>query len=58
MERMKFPKRIFVYWDVDNDANDCLVTHQDIDDIEFNGERVATYELKNVKKLKITKELR
>lgn len=55
---MKFPKQIFVYWDVDDDVNDCLVAHQDIDEIEFNGERVATYELKSVKKLKITKELK
>ena len=57
MAEKEFPKQIFVSWD-GNEKENWLDFQESIEDMISNGERIAVYELREIKKLKITKELK
>lgn len=56
---MKFPKKIYINWQWSGSKDDpYLDTATKIEFIDEGVEEVAIYELKEVKKLKVTRELK
>lgn len=53
---MRFPKTLYVNWAEDSNGDPIFNTATEIEFIDRNVEEVAIYELKEVKKLKMTQD--
>lgn len=54
----KFPKKIYINWVHEGLEDQYLDTVEKIENIDENVKEVAIYELKEVKTLKVTRELK
>ncbi len=53
----RFPKEVYANWETPSRDEAYLVLSTDVNEIEEHIETVAVYTLKEIKKLKVTREL-
>ncbi len=54
----RFPKEVYVNWEIPNKEEAYLILNKDINEIEEHVESVAVYTFSGIKKLKVTRELK